>query len=57
VFKGKRMSGRMGAERVTTRHLEVVAVRADENLLLVRGAVPGARDGIVVVRKRPKAKR
>jgi large subunit ribosomal protein L3 len=57
VFKGKRMSGRMGAERVTTRNLEVVAIRPDENLLLVRGAVPGARDGIVLVRKRPKAKR
>ena len=55
VFKGKRMSGRFGAERVTTNHIEVVAVRADENLLLVRGAVPGARNGTVVVR-RPKAK-
>jgi large subunit ribosomal protein L3 len=55
VFKGKRMSGRFGAERVTTNHIEVVAVRADENLLLVRGAVPGARNGTVIVR-RPKAK-
>ena len=51
VFKGKRMAGRLGAERVTTRNLEVVAVRADEHLLLVRGAVPGARNGTVVVRK------
>jgi large subunit ribosomal protein L3 len=53
VFKGKRMSGRYGAERVTTNNIEVVAVRADENLLLVRGAVPGARNGTVIVR-RPK---
>jgi large subunit ribosomal protein L3 len=52
VFKGKRMAGRLGAERVTTRNLEVVAVRPEENLLLVRGAVPGARNGVVVVRRR-----
>jgi large subunit ribosomal protein L3 len=52
VFKGKRMSGRMGAERVTTTNLHVVAVRADEHVLLVRGAVPGARNGMVVVSKR-----
>jgi large subunit ribosomal protein L3 len=51
VFKGKRMSGRYGAERVTTTNIEVVAVRADENLLLVRGAVPGARNGTVIVRR------
>jgi large subunit ribosomal protein L3 len=51
VFKGKRMAGRYGAERVTTRNLEVIAVRPDDDLLLVRGAVPGARNGTVVVRK------
>jgi large subunit ribosomal protein L3 len=51
VFKGKRMSGRYGSERVTTTNIEVVAVRADENLLLVRGAVPGARNGTVIVRR------
>jgi len=51
VFKGKRMAGRYGAERVTTRNLEVVAVRPEEDLLLVRGAVPGARNGTVLVRK------
>jgi large subunit ribosomal protein L3 len=56
VFKGKRMAGRYGAERVTTTHIEVVAVRPEENLLLVRGAVPGARNGTVVVR-RPQAPR
>ena len=52
VLKGKRMSGRMGAERVTTTNLQVVAVRADEHVLLVRGAVPGARNGMVIVSKR-----
>ena len=51
IFKGKRMAGRYGAEWVTTRNLEVVAVRAEENLLLVRGAVPGARQGTVVIQK------
>lgn len=54
VFKGKRMSGRMGAERVTTRNLEVIGIRPEEHLLLVRGAVPGARNGTVVVNKAPK---
>jgi large subunit ribosomal protein L3 len=57
VFKGKRMAGRLGAGQVTTRNLVVVAVRADDNLLLVRGAVPGARNGTVVVHRRPEAKR
>jgi large subunit ribosomal protein L3 len=52
VFKGKRMSGRMGAEWVTTGNLQVVAVRAEENLLLVRGAIPGSRNGTVMVRKK-----
>jgi large subunit ribosomal protein L3 len=51
VFKGKRMAGRWGAERVTVRNLTVVAVRPEEHLLLVRGAVPGARRGTVLVRR------
>jgi large subunit ribosomal protein L3 len=50
VFKGKRMAGQYGNERVTTQNLEVVAVRPQENVLLVRGAVAGARSGIVVIR-------
>jgi large subunit ribosomal protein L3 len=49
VFKGKRMAGQYGNERVTTQNLEVVVVRPAEHLLLVRGCVPGARSGIVVV--------
>jgi large subunit ribosomal protein L3 len=57
VFKGKRMAGRFGAERITTRNLVVVAVRPDDNLLLVRGAVPGARNGTVLVHRRPEVKR
>ena len=51
VEKGKRMPGHMGNVQVTTRNLAVVQVRPDDNLLLVRGAVPGANGGIVVVRK------
>jgi large subunit ribosomal protein L3 len=57
VFKGKRMAGRLGAVRVTTRNLEVVAVRPDDDLLLVRGAVPGARNGTVLVRRGPAGRR
>jgi large subunit ribosomal protein L3 len=57
VFKGKRMAGRYGAERVTTRNLVVVAVRPEEDLLLVRGAVPGARNGTVLVRKGPQGRK
>ncbi len=50
VFKGKKMSGHMGAERVTTQTLEVVRVDAERNLLLIKGAVPGATGGDVIVR-------
>ncbi|MCK5770480.1 50S ribosomal protein L3 [Algiphilus sp.] len=50
VFKGKKMSGQMGNERVTTLNLDVVRVDAERNLLLVKGAVPGARGGTVIVR-------
>lgn len=56
VFKGKRMAGQYGNERVTTQNLEVIAVRADEHLLLVRGAVPGASDGLVIIRRAAKEK-
>jgi large subunit ribosomal protein L3 len=50
VFKGMRMAGRMGGKRVTQRRLEVVGVDAERNLLLIRGAVPGPRNGTVEVR-------
>src|SRR5262249_4361737 len=55
VFKGKRMAGRLGAERITTRNLEVVALRPEEHLILVRGAVPGARNGTVVLTRAAEA--
>ena len=50
VFKNKRMPGHMGNERVMQEGLEVVAVRTEENLLLVRGSVPGPKNGTVFVR-------
>ena len=50
VFKGKKMAGHMGDERVTTQNLEVVRVDAERNLLLIKGAVPGAAGGTVMVR-------
>jgi large subunit ribosomal protein L3 len=55
VFKGKKMAGHMGDERVTTQNLEVVRVDAERNLLLVKGAVPGAAGGAVMVRPSVKA--
>ncbi len=51
VFKGKRMAGRYGNERVTVQNLEVVAVDPERNLLLVKGSVPGARGGLLLIRK------
>ncbi len=50
VFKGKKMAGHMGAERVTVQNLEVVRVDVERNLLLIKGAVPGAPGGDVIVR-------
>ena len=55
VFKGKKMAGHMGAEQVTTQNLEIIRVDAERNLLLVKGAVPGAPGGDVVVRPAVKA--
>jgi large subunit ribosomal protein L3 len=55
VFKGKKMSGHMGDERVTTQNLEIVRVDAERNLLLIKGAVPGAPGGHVTVRPSVKA--
>ncbi len=56
VFKGKKMSGHMGAERVTTQNLEIVSVDAERNLLLVKGAVPGHKEGRLYVKPSVKAK-
>lgn len=49
VFKGKKMAGHMGSEQVTTQNVEIVRVDVERNLLLIKGAVPGANGGDVVV--------
>jgi len=54
VFKGTRMAGRMGGQRVTTTNLEIVAVDTERDLVLVKGAVPGSRGGTVVLRNSVK---
>jgi large subunit ribosomal protein L3 len=50
VWKGKKMSGHMGNEKVTTQNLEIVRIDSERNLLLIKGAVPGAPGGDVIVR-------
>ena len=55
VWKGHRMMGRMGNERVTVQNLEVVRVDADNNFLLIKGAVPGPKNGLVRVRATVKS--
>ncbi len=50
VFKGKKMPGRMGGESVTVRNLEVVRTDPEQNLLLIRGAVPGGKNAILMIR-------
>ena len=60
VFRGKKMAGHLGHERVTTLNLKVIKVDPERNLLLIRGAVPGPRGGLVMVRSairlRPRQK-
>jgi large subunit ribosomal protein L3 len=56
VFKGKKMAGQMGNARVTTQGLQVVEVRPELNLILIKGAVPGPKNGLVVIRKGVKTK-
>ncbi len=51
VIKGRKMPGQMGNRRVTVKGLQVVDVRPEENIILVRGAVPGGRNGVVLIRK------
>ncbi|WP_342319003.1 50S ribosomal protein L3 [Corynebacterium mayonis] len=50
VFKGKRMAGRMGGNRVTTQNLKIQRIDGDNNLILVKGAIPGAKGSIVTVK-------
>jgi large subunit ribosomal protein L3 len=57
VFKGKKMAGHMGARRVTTHNLELAGVDAERGVLLVKGAVPGAKGGLVQVRDAVKKAR
>lgn len=57
VFKGKKMAGQMGNRRITTQNLEIVEVRPEQNLILVKGAIPGPNQGTVVLRKGIKAKK
>jgi large subunit ribosomal protein L3 len=54
VFKGMRMSGRMGAERITTQNLLVQGVDVDKNLLLIKGSIPGADGSLVFIRSASK---
>lgn len=56
VFKGKKMPGHMGSKRVTTQNLRVMQVRAEENLILIKGSIPGANGGIVTVKEALKKK-
>ena len=56
VFKGKHMPGHMGAKRVTVQNLEIVRVDAEDNLILVKGAVPGPKKSLVIVREAVKAR-
>lgn len=51
VFKGTKGSGRMGNEKVTVQNLEVVRVDADKNLLLIKGAIPGPKDGLLIIKE------
>ncbi len=55
VFKGKKMAGHMGAVRITVQNLEVVRVDAEQNLILVKGAVPGPKKSLVMIKESTKA--
>lgn len=55
IFKGKGMAGHMGAEKVTVQNLEIVKVDSENNLIAIKGAIPGAKGGIVVITDSVKA--
>jgi large subunit ribosomal protein L3 len=55
VFKGKKMPGRMGNDQVTTLNLQIVGIDTERDLLLLRGAVPGANGSLILVREAVKA--
>ena len=54
VFKGKKMPGRMGNQRLTAQNLQVVRIDADKNLLAIKGSVPGVKGGLVIIREASK---
>jgi large subunit ribosomal protein L3 len=54
VFKGTRMAGRLGHQKVTTLNLEVVSADGERDLLLIKGSVPGPRGGVVLIRNAVK---
>jgi large subunit ribosomal protein L3 len=54
VFKGKHMPGQMGHVRVTVQNLEVVRVDLENNMILVKGAVPGAKKGLIILKESVK---
>jgi len=56
VFKGRKLPGRMGGERVTVQNLEVVRIDVDKNLILIRGACPGANKSLLILKPSVKAK-
>ena len=55
VFKNKKMAGQYGGERVTIQNLEIVKVDAERNLIMIKGAIPGANGSLVIVRDAVKA--
>ena len=55
VFKGKKLAGHMGSERVTIQNLDVVRVDAENNLILVKGAIPGAKGSLITLKQAVKA--
>lgn len=55
VFKGKKLAGHMGSERVTIQNLEVVRVDSEKNLVLIKGAIPGAKGSLVTIKQSVKA--
>lgn len=55
VFKGKKMAGQMGNERSTVQNLEVVEIRPDQNIMLIKGAIPGSRNSLIMLQKAVKA--
>lgn len=55
VFKGKKMAGQMGNERSTVQNLEVIEVRSAQNLVLIKGAIPGPKNGIVLIKRALKS--